>query len=346
MKKELKDLRIHDLLDDPKLKEAFRRAKPKHWSELTEDEREAQAKEQAEAQQEFVREQRILRVKRVLQSIIEAKCNEPNSRLFTTAEELLEFVVKYESSPSSVSNYEWNKFETILLTRLESLLQVDGKEEEPTETEQDTKREREGTIEPKPPEIVQKILWVWKYGRKKWKLLLVAVFLLFCIWFLSKIDPFSNKGQGKSGANQKNQQTIISKLDKLLESTDNDNKTKLLEKYPAGYVLFGVDSSGTFSNTVFPHGKEVLAEYEFDWSNVKIDKLTTDSLTISFPHIRYKPLNTRLIGTTITINRKPCGKAYRYPLRPKGVLHRIFLELLEDDNHQLIFVIGFKKTDP
>ena len=137
MKKELKDLRIHDLLDDPKLKEAFRRAKPKHWSELTEDEREAQAKEQAEAEQEFIREQRILRVKRVLQLIIEAKCNEPNSRLFTTAEELLEFVVKYESSPSSVSNYEWNKFETILLTRLESLLKVDGKEEEPTETEQD-----------------------------------------------------------------------------------------------------------------------------------------------------------------------------------------------------------------
>ncbi|MCK4829719.1 hypothetical protein KA005_79075 [bacterium] len=139
MKKELKDLRIHDLLDDPKLKEAFRRAKPKHWSELTEDEREAQAKEQAEAEQEFVREQRFLRVKRVLQSIIEAKCNEPNSRLFTTAEELLEFVVKYESSPSSVSNYEWNKFETILLTRLESLLQADGKEEEPTETEQGNK---------------------------------------------------------------------------------------------------------------------------------------------------------------------------------------------------------------
>ena len=140
-KKELKDLRIHDLLADPKLEEAFRRAKPKHWSELTEDERKAQAKEQAEAEQEFVREQKILRVKELFQSIMKAKCDEPNSKLFTTAEELLEFVVKYESSPSSVSNYEWNRFETILLTRLESLLQADGKEEERTETETDTKRE-------------------------------------------------------------------------------------------------------------------------------------------------------------------------------------------------------------
>ncbi len=92
MKKKLKDLRIHDLLADPKLNEAFRRAKPKHWSELTKDEREAQAKEQAEAEQEFVREQRILRVKRVFQSIMEAKCDESNSRLFTTAEELLESI--------------------------------------------------------------------------------------------------------------------------------------------------------------------------------------------------------------------------------------------------------------
>jgi len=127
-KKELKDLRFHDILADPKLNEAFRRAKPKHWSELTEDERESQAKEQAKAEQQFVREQKILKVKRFLQSIMKVKCVEPNSNLFTTAEELLEFVVKYESSPSSVSNYEWNRFETVLLVRLESLLLAEGKE--------------------------------------------------------------------------------------------------------------------------------------------------------------------------------------------------------------------------
>jgi len=57
-KKGLKDLRIHDLLADPKLEEAFRRVKPKHWSELTEDEREAQAKEQAEAEQGQTRQTR------------------------------------------------------------------------------------------------------------------------------------------------------------------------------------------------------------------------------------------------------------------------------------------------
>ncbi len=141
------------------------------------------------------------------------------------------------------------------------------------------------------------------------------------------------------------QQTTISKLDQLLASTDSENKTKLLEKYPAGYVSFGVDSSGTFSSTVFPHGKEVLAEYEFDWSNVKIEQLTSSSLTILLPNIRYKPLNTLLIGIAMSINRRPCGKEYIFPVKPEGTLHRIYIELLKGDNHQLIFVIGFRKTD-
>ena len=152
------------------------------------------------------------------------------------------------------------------------------------------------------------------------------------------------KVMGKQNDLLKNQQTTISKLDKLLKSTDNENRTKLLEKYPAGYVSFGVDSSGTFSSTVFPHGKEVLAEYEFNWSNVKIEKWTSNSLTILLPNIRYKPLNTQLIGITMTINRRPCGKEYIFPIKPKGTLHRMYIELLKDDNHQLIFVIGFQKT--
>ncbi|MDD5064248.1 MAG: hypothetical protein PHQ35_05765 [Phycisphaerae bacterium] len=139
------------------------------------------------------------------------------------------------------------------------------------------------------------------------------------------------------------QQTTISKLDQLLESTNNENRTKLLEKYPAGYVSFGVDSSETFSSTVFPYGKEVLAEYEFDWSKVKIEKLTSSSLTILLPTIRYKPLNGLCEGITMTINRRPCGKEYTFPVKPAGTHHRIYIELLKDDDHQLIFVIGFRK---
>ncbi len=134
--KELKDLRIRDSLRE--LQPLWKHVKPKRLSEATEAERKAYEKEQVELQREHEREQRFLRVKRFLQSIIKAKSDEPNSKLFITAEELLDFVVRYESNPSSVSNYEWNRFETILLTRCEALLKAELNrqiKEEPTETD-------------------------------------------------------------------------------------------------------------------------------------------------------------------------------------------------------------------
>lgn len=136
--KELKDLRIKDMMRE--LQPQWKCTQPKHPDELTEDEQRAQAKEQAEAKREFVRGQRLLSIKQFLQSIIKAKSNDPNSKLFTTAEEILEFVVQYESNPSSVSNYKWNRFETVLLTRCEALLKAESKSEEtPAETGRENK---------------------------------------------------------------------------------------------------------------------------------------------------------------------------------------------------------------
>jgi len=40
------------------------------------------------------------------------------------------------------------------------------------------KEKQEGILEPKPPEILQKILWVLKYGRRYWWLILLAIFIL------------------------------------------------------------------------------------------------------------------------------------------------------------------------
>jgi hypothetical protein len=73
-------------------------------------------------------------------------------------------------------------------------------QEKPAETEhenRDTKRKREGMIEPKPPEILQKALWVLKYGRHYWKLILLVVFviLISSIFVLPKFDLFGNKHQ-------------------------------------------------------------------------------------------------------------------------------------------------------
>ena len=38
---------------------------------------------------------------------------------------------------------------------------------------------KEGVLEPKPPEILQKLLWLWLYGKEHWKLVLLALLILF-----------------------------------------------------------------------------------------------------------------------------------------------------------------------
>jgi len=48
-------------------------------------------------------------------------------------------------------------------------------------------KEKEGVLEAKPPEILQKILWVMRYGRKHWKLILLALFL-WGIFVWPKLD--------------------------------------------------------------------------------------------------------------------------------------------------------------
>lgn len=63
-------------------------------------------------------------------------------------------------------------------------------QEKLAETEQgnkDTESEREGMIEPKPPEILAKILWLMQQGKKHWKLLVLAGFILLLLFVVSRL---------------------------------------------------------------------------------------------------------------------------------------------------------------
>jgi len=48
----------------------------------------------------------------------------------------------------------------------------------PVEAEQENKEKQEEMLEPKPPEFLQKLLWVLRYGRNHWKLILLAAMIL------------------------------------------------------------------------------------------------------------------------------------------------------------------------
>jgi len=129
----------------------------------------------------------------------------------------------------------------------------------------------------------------------------------------------------------------------LLENLiTNKYEEDLKVKYPSGYTLFGVDHSRTFKNESIPHRSNLLEEYEFDWSRVRISEVTETTVTIELPNIRYKPLNTKLFGQAMTIPKSPKGQSCKYPVRPEGTKNRIFVEFVEYHDSFYVFAIGFK----
>jgi len=165
--------------------------------EPTDEDLEEQAKEEAEFRRDIIRERKYNVFRKYLQQGIELKKDDPDSELFKTAKQLLELLDQAESDISSISRRQLRKYKTdfsIYTQLLDSELTKQIVLKKPAETEQenkDAKREREGMIQPKPPEIFQKILWIQKYGRKHWKLVSLAILIVLCIWILSKINLFS-----------------------------------------------------------------------------------------------------------------------------------------------------------
>ncbi len=165
--------------------------------EPTDEDLEEQAKEEAEFRRDIIRERKYNVLRKFLQRGIELKKDDPGSKLFKTAEQLLELLDQAESDISSIDKHQSRRYATLVpmyVQLLDSELTKQTVLKKPAETEQENKyakREREEMIQPKPPDIFQKILWIQKYGRKHWKLVSFAILILLCIWFLSKINLFS-----------------------------------------------------------------------------------------------------------------------------------------------------------
>ncbi len=52
---------------------------------------------------------------------------------------------------------------------------------------------QEETLEPKPPEFLQKLLWILMYGRKYWWLLFLAVLVFSFLYILPRLNLFSKE---------------------------------------------------------------------------------------------------------------------------------------------------------
>ncbi len=129
----------------------------------------------------------------------------------------------------------------------------------------------------------------------------------------------------------------------LLENLiTNKYEEDLKVKYPGGYALFGVDHSRTFKNESIPHRSNLLEQYEFDWRPVRINQITETTITITMPHIYYKPLDAKFINTSMIIPKLPKGKSWIYPPNIKEIKNRIFVEFIEHNDSFYVFAIGLK----
>ena len=176
------------------------------------------------------------------------------------------------------------------------------------------------------------------------KLAKILSFIIIIVMFIGIVlevkDAKSKKQQ------QDENKALIEYNRELLESiVTNKYEKELQSKYPGGYTLFGFDHLREFESRSIPHSSDVLEEYEFDWRRVRMSEETELEITIEFPNILYKPLNTNLIGTAMTIPKTPKRESYRYLPKPKGTKNRIFCELVEYKDSFYIFAIGFKPVD-
>ncbi len=99
-------------------------------------------------------------------------------------------VEKFQKTPFSSQDVQ-QTIETSLLTVKAKLaiagpLQHNTASEKPTGASGIETQKDGGQIEPKPPEILQKILWILKYGRKHWWLILLAILLMLFLIILPR----------------------------------------------------------------------------------------------------------------------------------------------------------------
>lgn len=118
---------------------------------------------------------------------------------------------------------------------------------------------------------------------------------------------------------------------------------ELKKKYPGGYMLLSIDSSkNTSKNEFIPSRSNFMEEYELDWNEFRISRITDSNVTLELPWIRYKPQNTRIVDWTQTIPRSPIGKSYPFKVNWQTNKYKLYMELVEDKETVFAFAIGFK----
>lgn len=120
----------------PEEEEAYAAA-PASYDDMTKEDWQKEYEARKDFEQQHKNEVKFNKLRKFLHIGIEAKRDDPDSELFRTSKELLDFVDRCESDPSSVRSYEGKKFRTALIRYKELLKGEATSSEEPPEAGQD-----------------------------------------------------------------------------------------------------------------------------------------------------------------------------------------------------------------
>jgi len=138
----------------------------------------------------------------------------------------------------------------------------------------------------------------------------------------------------------KDSQRIQLQLDGLFMEKHGE---ELKKKYPGGYMLLRIDSSGNISKNEFiPSRSNFMEEYELDWNKFRISKITDSKITFKLPWFRYKPQNSIIVDWTQTIPRSPIGISYPFKVNWQTNKYKLYMELVEAKGTVFALAIGFK----
>ncbi len=134
---------------------------------------------------------------------------------------------------------------------------------------------------------------------------------------------------------------VSAKLDeikKLLQKQQGNQatQTKLLQKYPLGYVIFDIDQK----SSVFPYGTQALLEqWDFDWSTVKLAEDNQKILWLTLPNVTHKGASHPMLSDIQIGGQKRLGQ-FDGVILEDGTM-RMMAEILAIRPSGIVFLIGF-----
>ena len=125
-------------------------------------------------------------------------------------------------------------------------------------------------------------------------------------------------------------------LKELLISIDATKRDELLQTYPQGYILFGIDHE----KIIIPYTSRLKSDYNLNWDSARVLNITADEVEVQLPDIYTKEGTEVMINCSAGIARYVgyAGRGRNWTIGNLGIA----MGILSDDEKGIIIVAGFQ----